>query len=202
MREAIVRKLDDHLGVEADETVVFGLDGWIYQTDLTGENAARIRADFAPWVEAAWDKQPMPRGVMPKGLGRKEAPRAQHKKAASVSRPVGRPSKAGRPSLLQPGDEDRIVEMRLADHTTGQVAKHFGVSRATVYRILTERGIKSSNPRPGAAAATKALAIPDTALRRKVRNWARKKGYDVGVKGIISAEVQEEYRKAHNGKLA
>jgi hypothetical protein len=34
----------------ADETVTFALDGVSYEIDLTSENAARLRDDFATWV--------------------------------------------------------------------------------------------------------------------------------------------------------
>ncbi len=44
--------LDDIDGTEAHETVAFGIDGTSYEIDLSSANAARIRADFAQWVQA------------------------------------------------------------------------------------------------------------------------------------------------------
>jgi len=43
---------DDIDGPPADETVSFSLDGVSYEIDLTGDNAARLRDAFAPWVGA------------------------------------------------------------------------------------------------------------------------------------------------------
>jgi nucleoid-associated protein Lsr2 len=41
---------DDLDGSQADETVTFGLDGVTYEIDLSGENAAKLRDELAPWV--------------------------------------------------------------------------------------------------------------------------------------------------------
>lgn len=45
--------IDDLDGSTADETVTFALDGVNYEIDLTKENAAALRDDFAKWVGAA-----------------------------------------------------------------------------------------------------------------------------------------------------
>ncbi|MEY9214758.1 Lsr2 family protein [Thermobifida halotolerans] len=45
--------VDDLDGGEAEETVSFGIDGSSYEIDLSGDNAARLRAALAPFVEAA-----------------------------------------------------------------------------------------------------------------------------------------------------
>ncbi|MEY9214634.1 Lsr2 family protein [Thermobifida halotolerans] len=45
--------IDDLDGGEAEETVSFGIDGSTYEIDLSGDNAARLRAALAPFVEAA-----------------------------------------------------------------------------------------------------------------------------------------------------
>lgn len=44
---------DDFDGTEADDTVLFGLDGAEYEVDLSGENAQRLRDALAPWVAVA-----------------------------------------------------------------------------------------------------------------------------------------------------
>jgi len=41
---------DDLDGSEADETVVFGLDGAEYEVDLSTDNAQGLRDALAPWV--------------------------------------------------------------------------------------------------------------------------------------------------------
>lgn len=44
---------DDLDGSEADETVVFGLDGAEYEVDLSTANAQSLRDAVAPWVAVA-----------------------------------------------------------------------------------------------------------------------------------------------------
>ena len=44
---------DDFDGSEADETVLFGLDGAEYEIDLSTDNARALRDAFAPWVGVA-----------------------------------------------------------------------------------------------------------------------------------------------------
>lgn len=41
---------DDLDGSTANETVRFGLDGVDYEIDLSGDNASRLRDNFAEWV--------------------------------------------------------------------------------------------------------------------------------------------------------
>lgn len=45
--------IDDITGEEATETINFALDNVSYEIDLSAENAARLRSDFATWVNAA-----------------------------------------------------------------------------------------------------------------------------------------------------
>lgn len=45
--------VDDLDGSEADETVSFGIDGSSYEIDLSGDNAAKLRAALEPFVKAA-----------------------------------------------------------------------------------------------------------------------------------------------------
>ncbi|WP_345803345.1 Lsr2 family protein [Microbacterium sp. AZCO] len=58
MARRIVHQLVDDLDgsvleVGTGETVLFSLDGIAYEIDLSDENAAAIRAAFAPYVDAA-----------------------------------------------------------------------------------------------------------------------------------------------------
>lgn len=43
---------DDIDGGDADETVVFALDGRAYEIDLNEKNAASLRDALAPWIAA------------------------------------------------------------------------------------------------------------------------------------------------------
>ncbi|TDQ54335.1 histone-like nucleoid-structuring protein Lsr2 [Actinorugispora endophytica] len=45
--------VDDLNGGQAEETVSFGVDGSVYEIDLSGDNAAQLRSALAPFVEAA-----------------------------------------------------------------------------------------------------------------------------------------------------
>jgi hypothetical protein len=49
----IVQLIDDLDGSEADETVIFALDGHRYDIDLSTKNAAKLRDVLAPFVAAA-----------------------------------------------------------------------------------------------------------------------------------------------------
>lgn len=53
MRKTVVTMIDDTDGSEATETVTFSLDGQAYEIDLSGENAAKLRAALAPFREKA-----------------------------------------------------------------------------------------------------------------------------------------------------
>jgi hypothetical protein len=44
--------VDDLDGGEAEETVEFGLDGSIYEIDLSGTNASKLREALAPFAQA------------------------------------------------------------------------------------------------------------------------------------------------------
>lgn len=52
-QRVLVRLEDDLDGSPAEETVSFGLDGRVYEIDLSTENASRIRDMLAPYVRAA-----------------------------------------------------------------------------------------------------------------------------------------------------
>lgn len=45
--------IDDVDGSEADETVIFALDGVEYEIDLTADHAEELREHFAAWIECA-----------------------------------------------------------------------------------------------------------------------------------------------------
>ena len=50
-RETITRLVDDLDGGVAHETVRFGLDGRLYEIDLSSKNAKKLRSELASYVE-------------------------------------------------------------------------------------------------------------------------------------------------------
>ena len=52
-QKVTVSLVDDLSGVQADETVSFGLDGKSYEIDLSSKNADKLREALADYVAAA-----------------------------------------------------------------------------------------------------------------------------------------------------
>jgi len=50
-RETITRLVDDLDGGVAHETVRFGLDGRLYEIDLSSKNAKKLRSELASFIE-------------------------------------------------------------------------------------------------------------------------------------------------------
>jgi nucleoid-associated protein Lsr2 len=50
-KETITRLVDDLDGGVAHETVTFGLDGHLYEIDLSSKNAKKLRSELAVFVE-------------------------------------------------------------------------------------------------------------------------------------------------------
>ena len=48
-----VKLVDDIDGTDGDETVEFGIDGWDYEIDLSGDNAKLIRHDLGKFIGSA-----------------------------------------------------------------------------------------------------------------------------------------------------
>ncbi|QSB15055.1 Lsr2 family protein [Natronosporangium hydrolyticum] len=51
-KQTITKLIDDLDKGEADETVKFGLDGVLYEIDLSSKNAAKLRDALGPYVKA------------------------------------------------------------------------------------------------------------------------------------------------------
>jgi hypothetical protein len=51
MKKRTVTLIDDYDGSQADETVIFGLDGVNYEIDLSAANAKKLRGSIQPWSE-------------------------------------------------------------------------------------------------------------------------------------------------------
>ncbi|WP_298749038.1 Lsr2 family protein [uncultured Serinicoccus sp.] len=68
--------VDDLSGGEANQTVEFALDGVHYEIDLSDENAAKLREDFASWIgqarRAGGRRQTRRRGTAPAAGGRSD----------------------------------------------------------------------------------------------------------------------------------
>jgi hypothetical protein len=50
-RETVTKLIDDLDGAEAQETVKFGLDGQMYEIDLSTKNANKLRGVLTPYLE-------------------------------------------------------------------------------------------------------------------------------------------------------
>jgi hypothetical protein len=50
-KETLTRLVDDLDGGVAHETVTFGLDGYLYEIDLSSKNAKKLRTELAAFVE-------------------------------------------------------------------------------------------------------------------------------------------------------
>jgi hypothetical protein len=51
-KETITKLIDDMDGSVAHETVTFGLDGYLYEIDLSTKNAKKLRSELAVYVES------------------------------------------------------------------------------------------------------------------------------------------------------
>jgi hypothetical protein len=62
-----VRLIDDLTGGDADESVLFGIDGVMIEIDLSTANAAKLRELLAPYVAAGTPARKVPPGRVIKG---------------------------------------------------------------------------------------------------------------------------------------
>lgn len=65
--------VDDIDGGDADETVSFGLDGVMYEIDLSAKNAQKLRDAFAPYVAEARKARGGRRRSAASGSGRRRS---------------------------------------------------------------------------------------------------------------------------------
>lgn len=76
MAKTVIVKLTDDLdGGDADETIVFGLDGKSYEIDLSTKNAAALRKALDKYVSAARapERSPAPRERRSRTAGDRES---------------------------------------------------------------------------------------------------------------------------------
>ncbi|MBW9204507.1 Lsr2 family protein [Mumia sp. zg.B17] len=74
--------IDDIDGGDADETVSFGLDGVMYEIDLSAKNAQKLRDAFAPYVAEA--RKSRGRGRSSAGGSRRRATSAGGSSASQI----------------------------------------------------------------------------------------------------------------------
>jgi hypothetical protein len=65
-RTTIVKMFDDLDGTEAVETVKFGLDGSLYEIDLSAKNAAKLRSALSAFVDNGTKVPSRPSGAAPR----------------------------------------------------------------------------------------------------------------------------------------
>jgi hypothetical protein len=73
--------IDDLDGGEAHETVKFGLDGYVYEIDLSTKNATKLRKELAPYVNSGSrvsGRTAVSRGGPARGRGAAPAEREQN----------------------------------------------------------------------------------------------------------------------------
>lgn len=75
--------VDDMNGGEANETVLFGVDGARYEIDLNGENAERLRQIMGPFLASARRVHVTGRG---RGTGRDRAARGSRTRSSDIRR--------------------------------------------------------------------------------------------------------------------
>ena len=70
-KETITKLIDDIDGSVAHETVTFGLDGYLYEIDLSTKNAKKLRGELATYVEkgSRVTARAMPTGRSSRGRG-------------------------------------------------------------------------------------------------------------------------------------
>ncbi|MFR9806431.1 histone-like nucleoid-structuring protein Lsr2 [Pseudonocardia sp. RS010] len=73
LRQTQVTLVDDLDGGQADETVVFQLDGRSYEIDLSAANGTRLRDSLAPYIAAARGAPSGRRAITPRAPGNDRA---------------------------------------------------------------------------------------------------------------------------------
>jgi hypothetical protein len=133
-RKTVVELIDDISGKPAQETVTFALDGTVYEIDLSAENAGRLRAGLAPFLDKA---------------RKAGTPRGQH--AAAVPRAGS--ATAGRTARSR----EESAEIRTWAKQHGIVVNERGRIPAKVIEAY-----RSGNAAGGPAGGSAAAEVPET----------------------------------------
>lgn len=115
MREKIERLVDDLDGGDADETVVFGLDGYVYEIDLSADNGDILRERLMEFINKGRRQGRMSTAsgtARAAGITRAVRPRAASNGEASVASTI---RGWGRDQNFEVNDRGRISkELRAA----------------------------------------------------------------------------------------
>lgn len=83
--------VDDLDGGEAEETVTFGLDGTVYEIDLSAGNAAKLREALTPFVDAARKAPAKGRPAARRGTSRNAPSRERSAEIRAWAKAAGKP---------------------------------------------------------------------------------------------------------------
>jgi hypothetical protein len=210
-REVIIRIRDDFDAESlADKTVPFSYCGTSYEIDLTATNADEFDAVMARYIGAG-------RVVEPEV----SAPRRK-RRAPGAPKPVPE-NVAQRRRIREWAAETGyqiqekgmigadIIRAYAATHSDDPIRRDTwmrlprrGKRAAGAASVTAQQGndmsaadFMAGSARPVAEVA-KAQAIPDKALRDKIRQWARDNGYHVNSHGFLPREVVAAYDAAHS----
>lgn len=84
-REVIEKLIDDLDGSDAAETVTFGLDGAMFEIDLSKKNATAFRKSLDRYVKAARPSSPAASAARRKAPPSTNGPKARRKRPASTN---------------------------------------------------------------------------------------------------------------------
>lgn len=62
-KETVITLIDDLDGTKAAETVTFGLDGQVYEIDLSAKNAGKLRSALTQYIDVAAEVHAAPRST-------------------------------------------------------------------------------------------------------------------------------------------
>jgi len=225
-REVIIRIRDD-LDPEslADKTITFGAHGTTYEIDVTAAHAEEFDAVLARWVAAARVVMPEKPSRRKPAAVNYNAPsrigpdyRQQRRRIREWAHQTGY-------QLADKGLLARdIIKAYAATHPNDPILPgtwHKGHGRKpgqapAVESITAQQGNEQSalafmedvseqehtrylaaKAKGGGGNAAKAGAIPDKALRDKIRTWAIEQGLPCNYTGILRKEIVDAYRNAH-----
>lgn len=209
--------VDDLDGIEADETVGFGLDGVSYEIDLAGSHARALRDELAPYVEHA------------RPVGRADrSGRAPSQPAAAPTEPPPARRRGGVTATVD-REQNRAIREWSTRHghplaargrIPAAVAEAFHRGDPSALAALDGGGrerVGSSTETasaPGAAAAEAVPATPEPSEppagtevavkrgpdgltveeREQVRAWALEEGIEVKARGRLTKDLIANYK--------
>lgn len=191
----VIELIDDIDGTKATETVSFGLDGTLYEIDLSGKNAVNLRGLIDSYAKYS-------RKVKNTG----KAKRNRTGETADIRRwAISQGFKINRTGRI-PANLESLYAMRISRAaSTARRApesdREPGPGREPT-EPATEPGEPATAPAPAPVRRAAPLqfrepASPAGGSTADVRAWARSNGIPVTVRGRIPAEIQAKYDAAH-----